>query len=70
MNTHAIGDNANRIVLNAYRNALFDYPDPRWRIEHAQVINKKDLDLFNPKIILQFSQHMQLVTCIGCMIDW
>ena len=51
MNTHAIGDNANRIVLNAYRNALFDYPDPRWRIEHAQVINKEDLDLFNPKII-------------------
>ena len=51
MNTHAIGDKANRIVLNAYRNALFDYKDPRWRIEHAQVIAKEDFDLFNPKII-------------------
>ena len=51
MNTHAIGDKANRIVLNAYRNALFDYRDPRWRIEHAQVVAKEDFDLFNPKII-------------------
>ena len=51
MNTHAIGDKANRIVLNAYRNALFDFRDPRWRIEHAQVIAKEDIELFNPKII-------------------
>ena len=51
MNTHAIGDNANRIVLNAYRDALFNYRDPRWRIEHAQVINEEDIDLFSKKII-------------------
>jgi len=51
MNTHAIGDNANRVVLNAYREALFDYRDPRWRIEHAQVVNEDDIQLFNPKII-------------------
>jgi len=51
MNTHAIGDNANRIVLNAYRDALFNYRDPRWRVEHAQVINGNDIDLFNQKII-------------------
>ena len=51
MNTHAIGDNANRLVLNAYRDALFNYRDPRWRVEHAQVINEKDIDLFNQKII-------------------
>jgi len=51
MNTHAIGDKANRIVLNAYRNALFDFRDPRWRIEHAQVIAEEDIELFNPKII-------------------
>ncbi len=51
MNTHAIGDNANRVVLNAYRDALYDYRDPRWRIEHAQVIHKDDYELFNPKII-------------------
>ena len=51
MNTHAIGDNANRIVLNAYRDALFNYRDPRWRVEHAQVINENDIDFFNQKII-------------------
>ena len=51
MNTHAIGDKANRIVLTAYRDALFDFRDPRWRIEHAQVIAKEDFDLFNSKII-------------------
>jgi predicted amidohydrolase YtcJ len=51
MNTHAIGDNANRLVLNAYRDALFNYRDPRWRVEHAQVINEIDIDLFNQKII-------------------
>ena len=51
MNTHAIGDNANRFVLNAYRDALFNYRDPRWRIEHAQVVNEDDIQLFNQKII-------------------
>ena len=51
MNTHAIGDNANRIVLNAYKDALYNYRDPRWRIEHAQVIHPDDYELFNPKII-------------------
>ena len=51
MNTHAIGDDANRIVIKAYRNALFDYKDPRWRIEHAQVVSEDDFDLFNSKII-------------------
>ena len=51
MNTHAIGDKANRIVLDAYGDALFDYRDPRWRIEHAQVIAEEDFDLFNRKII-------------------
>jgi predicted amidohydrolase YtcJ len=51
MNTHAIGDKANRIVLDAYRDALFDFRDPRWRIEHAQVIAEEDFDLFNRKII-------------------
>ena len=51
MNTHAIGDKANRIVLNAYKDALFDFRDPRWRIEHAQVIAEEDFEFFNPKII-------------------
>ena len=51
LNTHAIGDNANRVVLNAYRDALFNYRDPRWRVEHAQVLSEVDIELFNQKII-------------------
>ena len=51
MNTHAIGDKANRIVLNTYRDALFNFRDPRWRIEHAQVVDEDDIELFNQKII-------------------
>ena len=51
MNTHAIGDNANRVVLNAYKDALYNYRDPRWRIEHAQVIHPDDYEFFNQKII-------------------
>ncbi len=51
MNTHAIGDDANRIVIKAYRDALFNYRDPRWRIEHAQVVSEDDFEFFNSKII-------------------
>ncbi len=40
LNTHAIGDNANRVVLNAYRDALYNYRDPRWRVEHAQILKE------------------------------
>jgi len=51
MNTHAIGDNANKAVLEAYNKALVFSNDPRWRIEHAQIIDTSDIKLFNRKII-------------------
>ncbi|MEO8577305.1 MAG: amidohydrolase, partial [Gemmatimonadales bacterium] len=45
---HAIGDRGNRIVLDAYENALKAVPtaDHRFRIEHAQVISPEDLPRF------------------------
>ena len=46
MCTHAIGDSANREILNIYNRALNGKNDKRWRIEHAQVINQKDFNLF------------------------
>jgi predicted amidohydrolase YtcJ len=46
MCTHAIGDSANREILNIYNRALKGKNDKRWRIEHAQVINQKDFNLF------------------------
>lgn len=41
--THAIGDRANREVLDLYTELLQDRRDHRWRIEHAQVLAGADL---------------------------
>ena len=46
MNTHAIGDSANRVLLKIYAEILKGKNDRRWRIEHAQVVNKNDFDYF------------------------
>lgn len=49
VNTHAIGDRANRIVLNAYERAFREFPnvrDPRFRIEHAQILDEADIPRF------------------------
>jgi predicted amidohydrolase YtcJ len=48
VNTHAIGDRGNRIVLDAYEQALKAVPvaDHRFRIEHAQIINPDDIPRF------------------------
>ena len=47
--THAIGDDANRRVLNVYEKAMRDYPTfakPRFRVEHAQVVDPRDIPRF------------------------
>ena len=46
MCTHAIGDSANRQILNIYNKYLQKGNDKRWRIEHAQVVNPSDFNLF------------------------
>lgn len=51
MNTHAIGDSANVVVLRAYKNALKDKEDPRWKVEHAQVVSLQDFKNFDTKIL-------------------
>lgn len=51
MNTHAIGDAANEAVLKAYDAALAKIEDPRWRVEHAQVVAVEDLPYFDKKVI-------------------
>ncbi|RIA10415.1 hypothetical protein OE09_2279 [Flavobacteriaceae bacterium MAR_2010_72] len=47
MNTHAIGDSANHVVLQTYKDVLQGKENRRWRVEHAQVISTEDFDLFN-----------------------
>ncbi|MCV6621298.1 MAG: amidohydrolase [Cellvibrionaceae bacterium] len=51
--THAIGDLANRLVLDWYEKAFRSVPrdqweiaNPRWRIEHSQNITPEDQDRF------------------------
>lgn len=51
--THAIGDRANRVTLDLYEKAFASVPpaqrkvgEPRWRIEHAQIINPSDIPRF------------------------
>src|SRR5918999_4510840 len=51
--THAIGDKANRFTLDEYEAALKAVPvserkvaDPRWRVEHAQIVNPADIPRF------------------------
>jgi predicted amidohydrolase YtcJ len=51
--THAIGDRANRTILDLYEKAFKAVPpaerkvkEPRWRIEHAQIVHPDDIPRF------------------------
>jgi len=51
--THAIGDYANRFILDEYEKALNAVPkserkiaEPRWRDEHSQIVNPIDIPRF------------------------
>ncbi|MEI8073730.1 MAG: amidohydrolase [Bacteroidota bacterium] len=52
MCTHAIGDSANREILNVYNKYLKGKNDRRWRIEHAQIVNVNDFNLFGSASIV------------------
>ncbi len=52
MCTHAIGDSANRTILNVYAKYLKGKNDKRWRIEHAQIIHPADFHLFGDNSIV------------------
>ena len=51
MNTHAIGDSANSVVLKTYDKYLNENPNRRWRVEHAQVLDPDEYDYFSKNII-------------------
>ena len=52
MCTHAIGDSANRTILNVYAKYLKGKNDKRWRIEHAQIVHPADFHLFGDNSIV------------------
>jgi predicted amidohydrolase YtcJ len=52
--THAIGDRANRLILDLYEKAMKAVPpdqrkvrEPRWRVEHAQILTAQDIPRFS-----------------------
>ena len=52
MCTHAIGDSANRTILNVYAKYLKGKNDKRWRIEHAQIVHPNDFQYFGKYSII------------------
>ena len=52
INIHAIGDSANRTVLDVYEQFLKEGNDRRWRIEHAQVIHPNDFKRFGQYAVI------------------
>jgi predicted amidohydrolase YtcJ len=52
MCTHAIGDSGNRTMLTIYGKYLKGKNDLRWRIEHAQVVDQSDFNLFGANSII------------------
>lgn len=50
--THAIGDSANRLILDIYGKYLEGQHDRRWRIEHAQIVSPRDFEKFGNYAII------------------
>ncbi|MCC6818497.1 MAG: amidohydrolase, partial [Bacteroidia bacterium] len=46
LNTHCIGDSANKMMLDIFSQILPIGNDLRWRIEHAQIVDPADMVLF------------------------
>ncbi len=66
--THAIGDGANRMMLDIYAEALgkLGGKDHRWRIEHAQILDPLDIPRFGALGVIA---AMQPTHCTSDM-DW
>ena len=70
--THAIGDRANRTILDLYEQAFKAVPagerkiqEPRWRVEHAQILSEQDLPRFAKLGVIASMQpsHAISVSC-------
>ena len=66
--THAIGDGANRLVLDLFEEVMGDLEleDARWRVEHAQILAPEDIPRFGQLGVIA---AMQPVHCTSDM-DW
>jgi len=76
VNIHAIGDRGNRKVLQWYKSALEAVPaseranpDPRWRIEHSQIIHVDDIPLFAEHGIIPSMQPSHAIGDLYFAVD-
>jgi len=71
--THAIGDRANREVLDRYQAAIESHPesakDHRFRIEHAQHINPADIPRFGEMGVIPAMQAIHMASDRPWAID-
>jgi predicted amidohydrolase YtcJ len=66
--THAIGDRANRMTLDAYEHALREVPqnrDARLRVEHAQVLAPADMPRFAKLGVIPSMQPTHCTSDLG-----
>ena len=70
--THAIGDKANRKILDIYENTFNDYPgknDLRWRVEHAQHLSLPDIPRFGELNVIASMQGIHCTSDAIFVID-
>ncbi len=60
VNFHAIGDSTNHFVLQQMESVFKIKPDHRFRIEHAQVVDPKDIPLFGKYGVIPSVQPVHL----------
>ncbi|NNC36726.1 MAG: amidohydrolase [Acidimicrobiales bacterium] len=73
---HAIGDNANRMVLDWFEEAMNNVPvedrkvaDPRWRIEHSQILDVADIPRFKELGIIASMQPSHAIGDLHFAVD-
>ena len=76
INTHAIGDKANRLVLDWYEEAFSIVPveeravsEPRWRIEHSQIIALEDIGRFRALGVIPSMQPSHAIGDLHFAVD-
>lgn len=64
--THAIGDHANRLVLDTYEKVGgTQLPQLRWRIEHAQILSASDMHRFADSGVIASMQPTHATSDMG-----
>jgi predicted amidohydrolase YtcJ len=76
VNTHAIGDMGNRQTLNWYEEAFSNVPksewavqEPRWRIEHSQILAPSDIARFKSLGVIPSMQPSHAIGDLHFAVD-